>query len=331
MDPKFFVGVDISKVTIDVAIVSNNIVITNFKTENSEPAIKELLLKLKADYHINRLNTLFCAEAMGIYATFLLAVLGKNKMPVCMESPLQIKRSIGIARGKTDLLDACRIAIYASKHYKVLRLWEEPRPCISHLKSLMAIRRRLIKARVMLKNSKKTNAYYLNKLENSYVTNLTKMSLAGLSADVKELEMQMLSTVKSDAHLQKIFEILNSIPHIGKIISLHLITATNEFKDFSNPKKFACYCGIAPFEWSSGTSLNGKKRISRLANKELKTLLHLASIGYTRRKKSMLGKFYLKKVQEGKNKMSILNAIRNKLVHRIFACVRDNKMFEESL
>lgn len=106
-----------------------------------------------------------------------------------------------------------------------------------------------------------------------------------------------------------------------------MIIATNEFKDISDPKKFACYAGVAPFEHTSGTSIRGKSRVSHKANKPMKTLLHmsaLVAVNYN----DDLKQYYQRKLQENKNKMSVLNAIRNKLIHRVFACVRENRLYQ---
>ena len=57
-----------------------------------------------------------------------------------------------------------------------------------------------------------------------------------------------------------------------------MIIATGEFTRISDPKKFACYAGIAPFPHKSGTTIRGKTRVSNLANMNLKKLLHLAAM-----------------------------------------------------
>ena len=107
-----------------------------------------------------------------------------------------------------------------------------------------------------------------------------------------------------------------------------MIVLTNEFKGFSSAKKFACYSGIAPFEHTSGKSIKGKSRVSHLANKNIKALFHLAAISSIRFT-GELRTFYMRKVNQGKNKMLVLNAIRNKLIHRIFAVVRDGVPYQK--
>ena len=65
-----------------------------------------------------------------------------------------------------------------------------------------------------------------------------------------------------------------------------------------------------------------------MANKNIKTLLHMAALSSVRMQGDIQD-YYKRKVSEGKNKMSVLNAIRNKLVLRIFACVNQNREYEK--
>ncbi|MEQ9440970.1 MAG: IS110 family transposase [Cyclobacteriaceae bacterium] len=66
---------------------------------------------------------------------------------------------------------------------------------------------------------------------------------------------------------------LCSIPGIGFVTAVALILATNNFTAFVDSRKFASYCGVAPFEHTSGSSIRGKTKTSHLANKQIKALL----------------------------------------------------------
>jgi len=117
-----------------------------------------------------------------------------------------------------------------------------------------------------------------------------------------------------------------SVPGIGKITAFALLYYTNEFSLFHSGKKLACYCGVAPFARESGTSVKGKSRVSNFANKALKKLLHLAAMAAIS-SNAELKAYYERKVAEGKNKMLVLNAIRNKILHRLIAVIRRNTPF----
>ena len=101
------------------------------------------------------------------------------------------------------------------------------------------------------------------------------------------------------------------------------------FTAFDNAKQLACYYGVVPFAKSSGTSVRYKSTVSPFANKKLKKLLHLCAMSAIQND-AEIKQYYERKVKEGRNKMSVVNAVRNKLVHRVFAVIRDERMFEEN-
>jgi transposase len=108
-----------------------------------------------------------------------------------------------------------------------------------------------------------------------------------------------------------------------------MIVFTNAFKDFECGRKFCCYSGVAPFQYSSGSSVHSKNKVSHRADKSIKSLLHLAAVvAATRKKDGKLKEYYLRKVAEGKNKMSVLNAIRGKIVLTMFAVIRENRTYD---
>ena len=139
----------------------------------------------------------------------------------------------------------------------------------------------------------------------------------------------MSDVIKSDEELTRLFMIVESVPGIGRVIATEIIVTTNEFKTINDPRKYACYAGVAPFEHSSGSSIRGKTRTSKKANLKVKSLLHMAAmvaVSYSNEMKE----YYKRKVESGKNKMSALNAVRNKIVLRVFACIRQNRPYEKN-
>ena len=95
---------------------------------------------------------------------------------------------------------------------------------------------------------------------------------------------------------------------------------TNEFKTVSSAKQLACYVGVVPFIYQSGSSVKRKSSVSTFANKPLKNLLHMYAIS-ARIHKEEFRKYFERKIAKGKYIMCVLNAIRNKIVQRIYACV----------
>ncbi|KAA6305688.1 hypothetical protein EZS27_042659, partial [termite gut metagenome] len=129
--------------------------------------------------------------------------------------------------------------------------------------------------------------------------------------------------------LSRQLKLLCSIDGVGERTAVKMIVETNAFKDFGDPRKFCCHAEVAPFSYSSGSSIRSRNRVSQRADKSIKLLLHIGALTAATRSKGELHEYYLRKVAEGKNKMSVLNAIRAKLVHRMFAVIRNNKFYEK--
>ncbi|MBP9187335.1 MAG: IS110 family transposase [Bacteroidia bacterium] len=129
--------------------------------------------------------------------------------------------------------------------------------------------------------------------------------------------------------LKKTYELITSIKGVGQVLATELIVYTNVFTRMNNAKQLACYCGVAPFAHTSGTSIKGRMGTSNFANMNLKSTLHLAALFSTRYVPD-IKKYYERKVAEGKSKMSVLNAIRNKILQRVIAEVNRGTPYIEN-
>ena len=159
-------------------------------------------------------------------------------------------------------------------------------------------------------------------------------SLKALEKDLTQVNKQLDELIRSDEELNRLFHLVTSVEGIGAVTAREILITTNEFKDFTDAKKYACYAGVVPFQYRSGTSIRGKDRVSHLANKTVKTLLHMSALSAINHCEE-LRDYYQRKVAQAvprrdKNKMSVINAVRNKLVLRIFAVVRNNQKYDKN-
>jgi transposase len=111
---------------------------------------------------------------------------------------------------------------------------------------------------------------------------------------------------------------------------IEMIVETNAFRDFQDLRKFCCHVGVAPFSFSSGSSLRSRNRVSCQADKSIKALLHMAALSVATRMDGELRGYFIRKVAQGKNKMSVLNALRAKLIFRMFAVIRNEQLYEKN-
>lgn len=319
MDFKNFVGIDISKSTFDLAIIKMNDVenVQCYQFSNDYQGIVQLEEMIKKQ-SITKEETLFCMEHTGMYCRVLSNYLSENNYSTWLEMSVQIIRSQGVQRGKNDKIDAVRIANYAYTNKHKARLWQPPLESIQKIKDLLSLRDRLIDSRkrlmVPIQELKQTSQHDTALLIEKHC----KKSLAAIDKEITQIEKELEKHINNDTNLKKIYDLTTSVPGIGKITAMHLIYLTNGFSQYRSAKKLACYCGIAPFDHTSGTSVKGKTRVSHFANKTLKRLLHLAAMTAINFD-PQLKQYYQRKVAEGKNKMLVLNAVRNKIVNRIYA------------
>lgn len=329
MEFDFFIGIDVSKNELDFAVQQGKCFLFHREVANEPGAINTFLKELGKVSGFKLSNALFCMEHTGIYNNHLLSCLYKKKASVCLESATQIKNSLGNIRGKNDKMDAIRIAGYAYDNRHKLRLWQPKREIIQQLAHLSATRLRLITVKKQLKVPIKEHAVFSTKKTERQNLHICSHSLKAIEADIARADKAIEQLIANDEELTRIFRLVTSVSGIGKVTAVQVIIATNEFKDINNPKKFACYSGVAPFTDDSGKIIK-KARVSHMANKKIKTLLHLSAI-VAIQYNADLKRFYERKVTyEKKNKMSVINAVRNKLILRIFACVNQNRPYEKN-
>jgi transposase len=323
-----FVGIDVSKKTLDAVFIFNHELSksTHQKFSNDGKGIKELISFVRKQKGTTTSNTLYCFEHTGIYGRGLAFTLVEKEYCVWIEMPVAILKSMGLQRGKSDKVDAKRIAIYAMKNNEKAKLWEAPRKEVELLRNLITTRERLVNSLKSLSMPIKECKQTGNKDVGSFIEKSVKNAVSGLKKDIEKIDLAIDEVINKDEILSNLYKLVTSIPGIGKITTAELICLTNEFKMYKEAKQLACYCGVAPFEHTSGSSIRGKTRVSNMANKSLKTKLHLCAMVAIQHD-SELNAYYKRKVEEGKNKMLVINAVRNKLVHRIAAVIKRQTPF----
>lgn len=327
MEFTYFIGIDVSKHELDFAVMHGKSLLFHKEIENKPETIKVFIKELGALPSFDKGKAVFCLEHTGIYNNHILLFLHKKKANICLEAATQIKMSLGNLRGKNDKVDSIRIAEYSYKNRDTLRLWQPKREVIQQLSFLASTRSRLLEAQKSIVIPLNEAKAFVKKSIDSQNRQLCKRTLDSIKSDIQKVNTAIQEIIDSDPELKRLFGLITSVSGIGTITATQLLITTNEFKDINDPKKFACYSGIAPFSQDSGI-FKGKSRVSPMANKKIKTLLHLSAMSAIQNNED-LKVFFQRKVKEKKNKMSIINAVRNKLVLRVFACVNQNRKYEK--
>lgn len=329
MEFDFFIGIDVSKNELDFAVQQGGRFLFHKEIANEPLAITAFVKALGKLPGFSLSRAVFCMEHTGIYNNPSLSVLYKKKAHLCLEAATQIKHSLGNIRGKNDKIDAQRLAGYAYDKRDKLRLWQPKRETVQQLAHLAATRSRLITVKKQLKTPLKEHDAFSTQKITRQSLQICRHSLKAIDEDLDRADQAIRQVIQADTELSRLFSLVTSVSGIGKVTAVQVIVATNEFKDINDPKKFACYSGVAPFTDDSGKVIK-RARVSHMANKKVKTLLHLSAIVAIQYNQDLKLFYERKVVQEKKNKMSVINAVRNKLILRIFACVNQNRPYQKN-
>ncbi|MEM6526605.1 MAG: IS110 family transposase [Bacteroidota bacterium] len=326
---EWFIGIDVSKEVLDFNVLDlsgNNF---HHQVSNTKSGINSFLIRCKKA-NVNLERSLFCLEHTGLYNEQLVAILSAKQLSVWVEQGLQVKRSLGMQRGKTDQVDAYRLSEYAFRFQDKCRLWKAPSASLKQLKHLTALRNRLIKAKKLLKTPvNELTRCGADKKAGKLIKQLNDPILLQIEQQLLAVEKQIKQVIQQDERLLELEQLITSVDGIGPVTAWEMIILTNQFQTITEGRKFACYAGVVPFDHQSGSSVKGRPRVSPFANKHMKQLLHLSALSATVMK-GELNTYYQRKVAEGKNKMLVLNNIRNKIILRVFACVNQNRKYEKS-
>ncbi|MDQ3016960.1 MAG: transposase, partial [Bacteroidota bacterium] len=207
--------------------------------------------------------------------------------------------------------------------------WQPKREVLVRLQILIRLRERLVKSKADISRFNKDAMRFLTKQQSALIIKGTKKPIEVLNDQIKKLDQDILKLIQQDENLNRLTDLITSVDGVGIVTCSAILVKTNEFKDIKDSKKFACTAGIAPFDHTSGKSVRGKSRVNHNAHKDVKKLLHLGAVSVISRK-GEIQDYYLRKVAEGKNKMLVLNNVRNKLVSRIYAVVREGVMYQKN-
>jgi transposase len=314
-----FLGADVSKGTIDLVGINaqrehciSPVVITN-----DVVSIKRYFNQLTKRFNAERMLVVF--ESTGVYSINLAMTLSELNIGYSQVSGLEIKLSKGISRGKSDRMDALQIAGFAVSNAFKLKRSHIPQKNVLELASLTTQRDKIVKALKAFKMNNEAIGHLPKDLVKQ-IERSNKSILNNLRKNLKLVERQMLEVIAKDPAMTANFQMLQSIPGIGQQAATKLIVLTENFTKFKNARKLACYVGVAPFPYQSGTSIKGRTKVHPIADKQFKGLLSLCALTAKRYDKELHG-YFERKVSEGKNKMLIMNNIRNKLLARVFAVI----------
>lgn len=327
-----FIGIDMSKLWFDACIIQTGEEKKppHGRFKNTNKGFARFRRWIKSYLKKNNLSAkcFICLEHMGLYTLPLCDYLQKVKIAYVLEHPLRIKLSSGIIRGKSDPADAAMIGRYLHTNQKKLKPSELPCFKLLKIKKLLSYRARLVKYKAGLKVAAGELKAYTPTQVHQEVCQSSDHTIKYMKEKIELTQQQIIQTIESDKELSRLYDLVFSVKGVGLVIAANMLVYTNAFTAFQNARQFACFIGLVPFGEQSGSSTDKKPKVSHMAHKKLKALITngaSSAVQYDAELKA----FYLRKIKEGKNKYSALNAVKNKLVHRIFATVKRGTPFVE--
>ena len=332
---KTFIGIDFSKETFDATILFRgnlNDKGIHEQFENNKTGFNrfERWIKSNVGQDVQE-STLLCGENTGLYSKLISDTLYKRGYTMWLESALQIKRSMGLNRGKNDIKDSRDIAEYAARHEDKCLPYEPLSPELEDLRVLFADRKHLIKElgamRVRYKETESVSSPSLIKARKK----MSERIYSVIDKQIKDINSKMEKIVESSEELKRNYEILTSMKGIGPVNAIALLITTHNFTRFDYDARRICsYYGVAPFEHTSGTSLKGKPHVSPYADKYLKSLLSeavLCAMACCPEIKAYAEKLLAK----GKHPSIVKNNCKNKMIHILVAMVKNGTKYGENI
>jgi len=313
---RIVLGIDVSKKTLDAALIFDNRTFCKQFRNSSEGF--ELLAAWLAFLQITQVHA--CLEATGSYGEAVALFLHERGHLVSVVNPLRIKgyAQSNMQRNKTDRLDARLIASFC--------LTQEPDewlPPSAEVKQLQAFMRRI----EVLEEMRQAEENRLANAESLVQPSIGRM-IHLLKEEIIQLEKQIKEHIDRHPNLKEQSRLLETIPGIGARTA-HLLLSEIEFERYSSARSIAAQAGVTPRKRQSGTSLK-QTNLSKLGNARLRKALYFPAI-VARQHNEIVKEFAERLKKKGKAPMQIVCAAMRKLLHIAFGVLKHKRAFDSSL
>ena len=329
MNKNWFIGIDVSKKTLDASIFVAGEVINRFphiQVRNEKQGFKELLRWAKTQ-GVNTKDTLFGLEFTGYYSDALEQFLTGKKLCYAMLPTTVVKHYQRGTRDKNDKTDSAKIADYLFRFNgtECIKQRVLPSKAMQELKALKSERKFYVQQRVACENRQNVAK---SKQEQKHLQKAIDL----FNEQIELIEQQMAEVVTSDEETYLTYRRLLTIPGIGPVNAINTIANTQNFTAFETARQYAKYVGVAPSEHSSGTCVRWRGRPSPHADLQAKADLSMAAMRAVEFSCDM-SIYYERKLGNRPNdkdvKRKALNAVKFQLIKMMFAVVRQDRVFEQ--
>ena len=313
---KHFIGCDVSKDTLDFALYEkgrayhlfNHIQVSNNKEGYRD--MRKWLRGLGVDIKTSCIGM----EHTGSYTVEFTRWCADHKITFVLLHPLDVKNAGARGRNKDDKTDSCFIADYVYTLREKLSPSQPECPKISKLRMLRNERALAVKTRTAYINQMKSHT------SDGSEARLKKV-IRMFDEQIKTIEKEILKVINSDDELKKNYELLLTLPGIGIVNAVMTIVATGNFTRFRTARQYAKYACVSPLSNQSGSSVRNGNHVSKAGHNEIKAVLTEGARSAIIHD-SQLKAYYERKRKEGKTHGCVMNAVKFKLICRMFAVIK---------
>lgn len=312
------VGIDVSKATLDVALVQAAQATRAAQFANTRAGCKRLERWLKKQapgaLHV-------CLEATGLYGDEVALWLHTAGYRVSVVNPARIHAYAAsqLARNKTDRLDAALIADFCRTQQPPL--WTPPDPVWLELRALARHLLDLKDMRQQERNRRQAG------VTSATVQHALDAHIVFLDQQIDALERQMQQHINQHPSLKHDRDLLASIPGFGSLSAALILAEVPDLRAFSTARQLVAFAGLNPRQRRSGSSVRGQTRLSKTGNAALRRVLYMPALS-AQRFNPRLAPWAAQLAARGKSKMQILGAVMRKLLVLAYGVLKSGQPFD---
>ena len=320
------VGIDVSKLKLDVCVVDGTKGTTKFRykvVKNTRSGHAELIAwllqrHLPADVPV-------VLEATGPYSEAAATALADAGWRVSVVNPARVKgfAQSQLSRNKTDKADARLLATFAQR--ADLELWQPPSLATRELHALVERLRALQDMRQQ--ESNRLEALSQGMREQSTVIVMVRDHIDWLSRQIADIESKIHDHIDNNPDLKHDAELIRSIPGCGPKLAAQFLAYVGDVRRFKSAKALAAFVGVTPKQKQSGTSVNGRTTISRAGHSAARKALYMPGL-VAKHHNPVIMAMAKRLESRGMSPKAIVGASMRRLVHLIYGVINSGKRFD---
>jgi transposase len=266
-----------------------------------------------------------CMESTGLYGLDLALTLEQAGVAVMVANPRAVRHFAQalLQRRKNDELDAGVLCEFAAR--MPFLAWRPPSAAVL---KLVAVARRLEALTDMHAAEKnRRHAASLSQALPAIVRRDIARSLQTQQRAIQRLTRAAQEFILADPELARRYALLLSLPGFGVTSAVHTLAELTLLPAGMDVRQWVAYAGLDPREYTSGTSVHKKVRISKAANKHLRRALYMPALVAVQHQPHLRA-YYEHLQARGKTKMQALVATMRKLLHATYGMFKHDQLFD---